>query len=260
VYDLRVVVEEVKGFCDLPMVPGDYFELKGGRLYIPPGKYMCIWALQSLIPMLPAKQREIVEENDWIPGTSRICCPDPNGMVIYRIDRIPTGPGGVGSPDQTPQSLRVEPQKVNIGHMIVDPSVCSGCRDCETVCSETHEGVSDHALSRVRVVDDEASGKRTLLVCRQCGNARCVQACPRQALSRHPITKAVLVEPTLCDGCGFCAEACPFNSPRIDPETGIVLLCDLCGGDPQCVQKCGTGALWYGEARSRPKRGQLTTG
>ena len=25
-YDLRVVVEEVKGFCDMPMKVGDYFE------------------------------------------------------------------------------------------------------------------------------------------------------------------------------------------------------------------------------------------
>ena len=36
-YDLRIVVEEIKGFCDLPMEVGDYFEVHAGRIIVPPG-------------------------------------------------------------------------------------------------------------------------------------------------------------------------------------------------------------------------------
>ena len=87
-YDLRIVVDEVKGFCDMPMKVGDFFEVRGGRIIVPPGQHICMWALQSLMPFFPVKQRASKEENDWIPYTKRISCPDPNGMVIYRIDRI----------------------------------------------------------------------------------------------------------------------------------------------------------------------------
>ena len=87
-YRLRVIVEEIKGFCDLPMRVGDYFEVDGGSLLVPPGQRVCIWALQSLIPFLTAKQRNIVDDNDWVPTTSKISCPDPNGVVIYKVIRV----------------------------------------------------------------------------------------------------------------------------------------------------------------------------
>ncbi|MCL5263715.1 MAG: TIGR04076 family protein [Chloroflexi bacterium] len=268
-YDLRVVVEEVKGFCDLPMAAGDYFDVKGGRLHVPPGKYMCIWALQALMPLLPAKQREIAEVNDWINETSRICCPDPNGMVIFRVDRVPIDPHEPGaeavprakpqhdggtSPAPVAETPGKQPEKVSIGHMIVDAAVCSGCRACEMICSFTHESVFSPELSRVQVAKDEPAGKDTPFVCRQCGNARCLEVCPKNALRRHPTTKAVLVDQSTCSGCGLCAEACPFEVVRMHPLTKVPLLCDLCGGDPQCVPRCVTGALWYGEAQHRPKR------
>ncbi len=155
------------------------------------------------------------------------------------------------SKDPEPDDTRTP--KVNIGHMIVDPSVCSGCRACELICSFTHDEVFNPRLSRVQVSKDEPTGTDTPLICRQCGVARCVQSCPKQALNRDPITKAVLVDPSTCNGCRLCAEACPFGVVRMHPETGIPLLCDLCGGDPQCVRRCVTGALWYGESRNRPK-------
>ncbi len=31
----------------------------------------------------------------------------------------------------------------------------------------------------------------------------------------------------------------------VDADTGRVLKCDLCGGDPICVKVCPTGALRY---------------
>jgi Fe-S-cluster-containing hydrogenase component 2 len=31
----------------------------------------------------------------------------------------------------------------------------------------------------------------------------------------------------------------------LHPETGLALVCDLCGGDPACVKRCATGAIVY---------------
>ncbi len=76
-YDLRVTVESVAGFCDLPMKPGDYFEVRGSALVLPEGGHICIWALQSLMPFLPAKQRATNDPNDWIRGPPDWSAPIP---------------------------------------------------------------------------------------------------------------------------------------------------------------------------------------
>lgn len=294
-YDLRVVVEEVRGFCDLPMTPGDYFEVKGGRIIVPPGKHICLWALQSLMPILPAKQREIAEENDWIPRTTRICCPDPNGQVIYRIDRVDprtgepvdagtgqgsgrlgqrggegSGPSGgagarsvgrlrgaatgaavmAGASIASDAEMPARVSSSSPARMLVNDRVCSGCRACELACAFAHEGFFGETYARVRVEKDEPAGLDSPRVCRQCGTARCVEACPKEALTRHPETHAVLVNDDLCTGCGLCAEACPFGAVHFHPETGRALICDLCGGNPACVERCATGALKFGNAGS----------
>jgi uncharacterized repeat protein (TIGR04076 family) len=83
--DLRVVVEEVRGKCTSGMRPGDYFLLRGGRLYIPPARHFCLYALQAVLPLLPAKQRPL-PEGDWLREDSHVICPDPAGNVILRIE------------------------------------------------------------------------------------------------------------------------------------------------------------------------------
>ena len=86
--DLKIVVKEIGGYCD-SMKVGDYFIVRGGHLYIPEG-YFCYWALQSVLPLLPAKQRKILEPGDWLPNTWEVQCPDPQGRVILKI--IPIDP------------------------------------------------------------------------------------------------------------------------------------------------------------------------
>ncbi len=94
-YDLKVSVHTVTGDCDMPMKKGDYFLLKGGKIFIPEGKYFCLYALQSVLPLLPAKQRNIVEEGDWLPDLKYVSCPDPKGRVILKIEKCrPEDDGG----------------------------------------------------------------------------------------------------------------------------------------------------------------------
>ncbi len=84
--NLRVEVESVNGKCTSGMQPGDHFMLRSGRLYIPPGRHFCLYALQATLPLLPAKQRAL-QEGDWMKEDCRVLCPDPAGNVILRIDR-----------------------------------------------------------------------------------------------------------------------------------------------------------------------------
>ena len=86
-HDIKVTVEEVKGKCTSGMKPGDYFILRNGRLYIPPDRHFCLWALHATLPLLPAKQRAW-EDSDWLKRTNHVICPDPAGNVVMRIERI----------------------------------------------------------------------------------------------------------------------------------------------------------------------------
>ncbi len=86
-YDLRV--EIVEG--DRPMVcghrAGDYFEVIGENLVFPQTRSFSMYALSALLPLLPAKQREL-SANDWMLSDCEVACPDPNCGARFRITRI----------------------------------------------------------------------------------------------------------------------------------------------------------------------------
>jgi len=88
-WNLRVVVAEVRGKCASGMQPGDYFALRRGRLYIPAERHFCLHALQATFPFLAAKQRPLPED-DWLNRANFIICPDPEGNVLMRVDRAGT--------------------------------------------------------------------------------------------------------------------------------------------------------------------------
>ena len=87
-YDLRVTVERIEGRSVCGLQVGDYFELtESSRIRIPAGRHFCIYALQSVLPFLAAKQRQL-SESDWLEQDSLVCCPDPDERVVMRIERI----------------------------------------------------------------------------------------------------------------------------------------------------------------------------
>lgn len=85
-YDLTISVEKIDGNCTCNMAIGDAFHLKGGKLSMPDGKDFCLYALQSTIPLLPAKQRKN-HPADWMETDARVICPDPACQLVMRIDR-----------------------------------------------------------------------------------------------------------------------------------------------------------------------------
>jgi uncharacterized repeat protein (TIGR04076 family) len=87
-YDLKVEVVAPEGatlYCGAK--PGDFFELKGEMLHLPPGQAFSIYSLAALLPLLPAKQRP-THPNDWMATDAEVACPDPNCPSRFRITRM----------------------------------------------------------------------------------------------------------------------------------------------------------------------------
>jgi uncharacterized repeat protein (TIGR04076 family) len=87
-YDLRVTVVAIEGRPVCGLQVGDYFELtESSRLRIPAGRHFCLYALQAVLPLLPAKQR-LLDANDWLERDTLVACPDPDERLIMQIERI----------------------------------------------------------------------------------------------------------------------------------------------------------------------------
>jgi uncharacterized repeat protein (TIGR04076 family) len=87
-HDLKVEVVAPPGarlWCNARV--GDFFELRGEMLYLPPGQGFSIYSLSAILPMLAAKQRD-THPNDWMSTDSDVACPDPNCPSRFRITRL----------------------------------------------------------------------------------------------------------------------------------------------------------------------------
>src|SRR5713226_10638716 len=90
-YDLRITVDRIEGRSVCGLAVGDWFEVtESSRVRIPEGRHFCLYALQSVLPLIPAKQRRLPAE-DWIERDSLVCCPDPDERVFMRIVRVGEG-------------------------------------------------------------------------------------------------------------------------------------------------------------------------
>lgn len=86
---IKVTVDRIDGYCNLPMQVGDYFYVEDSRLYVPEGKYICIWALQSMMPVFPLlAERDKLDKSHWVKKVDSFSCPDPKGLVQFRLEII----------------------------------------------------------------------------------------------------------------------------------------------------------------------------
>ena len=86
---IKVSVERIDGCCNLPLQVGDSFYVEDSKLYVPQGRYVCIWALQSMMPIFPILEvRDRLEEGHWVKKVKHFSCPDPKGLVQFRLEVV----------------------------------------------------------------------------------------------------------------------------------------------------------------------------
>jgi Fe-S-cluster-containing dehydrogenase component/Ni/Fe-hydrogenase subunit HybB-like protein len=153
--------------------------------------------------------------------------------------------------------------------MLVDTTLCVGCRACEAACAEAnglpHPPAADPfgqtrlttstALTVVNRFETRApSGARYVKrQCMHCVEPACASACPVRALEKLP-SGPVTYHPGRCMGCRYCMVACPFEVPKYEYEKAIpaVKKCTFCaarqehGLRPACAEVCPSGALTFG--------------
>ena len=84
---IKVTVERIDGYCNLPVKVGDYFYVEDSKLTVPEDQYVCIWALQSMMPIFPIfSEKKDLKEGHWVKDVKNFSCPDPKGLVQYRLE------------------------------------------------------------------------------------------------------------------------------------------------------------------------------
>ena len=167
-----------------------------------------------------------------------------------------------------------------------DTTVCIGCKACEVACKQWNDLPADPTPLEGRSYDysgdlsastwrhvhfvelpprhddmdivdwaaDDGEPRWVFMsdVCKHCTNAGCLDACPTGALIRTEF-QTVVVQPDVCNGCGYCVPACPFGVIDRDPYDGRAAKCTLCydrlqdGMEPACAKSCPTDSIQFGE-------------
>ena len=183
----------------------------------------------------------------------------------------------------------VKPDARRMG-FFTDTTVCIGCKACEVACKQWNDLPADGSDFRkggsydntgalgattwrhVRfleletdtdlvtwaadnatraAVDDFSNWIFMSDVCKHCTNAGCMDACPTGALIRSEFGTVVL-QPDVCNGCGYCIPSCPFGVVARDHDDGRAAKCTLCydrlqdGLEPACAKACPTDSIQFG--------------
>ncbi len=167
--------------------------------------------------------------------------------------------GGVlaswGVTEKSIASGRMEIRTTPLKMIVTDRARCSGCQRCEMSCTLKNDGEVCQHIARVRVWDHYNFGdgvgtgggifedcQFTVAHCKQCEDPWCANYCPVHAIYADPKTGARVVDDATCIGCGMCAQACPWNMPRIDSQTDVSTKCVSCG---RCAEQCPNGAIKF---------------
>lgn len=147
---------------------------------------------------------------------------------------------------------------------------CIACHACESACSEKNNLPPHIAFRSVGYVEGgtyPAYRRMNIsMACNHCDDPVCLKGCPTRAYTKFAEYGAVLQDPDICFGCGYCTWVCPYNAPQLDPVAGHVQKCNMCvdrlevGLKPACASACLGGALDFGIIETTPEnRDQLKT-
>jgi len=187
---------------------------------------------------------------------------------------------GAGITGLSTNKLKAAPKNIldeNRMGVLVDTTVCIGCRKCEWACKVAHnlptpplEAYDDRSVfKKMRRPDDKALTVvneyppssadgfpiDVKVQCMHCDHPACVSACIVGAFSKEE-NGSVIWDTKKCIGCRYCMVACPFQIPAFEFGKAIqpeIRKCDFCfnrtkeGKLPACVEICPMEALTYGK-------------
>jgi Fe-S-cluster-containing dehydrogenase component len=148
---------------------------------------------------------------------------------------------------------------------VVDVGKCSGCSLCIVACKDEHvdnsyarwtapQPATGHFWIDVIKVERGDTPRVAMsylpLLCQHCGNAPCMKVCPEHAIKRRD-DGLVWIDPELCNGCGLCQPACPYNVIFMNGDRNIAQKCTGCahrvdqGLLPRCADVCPHEAIMF---------------
>lgn len=133
-----------------------------------------------------------------------------------------------------------------------DADRCIKCRTCELACKSANnieQGIKWRKVIEIWTGEyPDVSRTFVSLSCLHCAEPACEKVCAVGAIHKREEDGIVVVDRNVCNGCGDCYEACPYNVPQFGKD-GNMQKCDFClerGTSPSCVASCPADALFYG--------------
>jgi formate dehydrogenase iron-sulfur subunit len=181
---------------------------------------------------------------------------------------------------------------MTVSAFLTDATLCIGCKACEVACKEWNQVSADgfnftgnsydntdslgastwrHVMfleqparlgAQVTGTEDPFRWLFLSDVCKHCGNAGCLEACPTGAIIRTEIG-SVYVQPDVCNGCGYCVVSCPFGVVDKNHDEGTAFKCTFCydrqreGLIPACAKACPTQSIRFGELSELQREAKL---
>jgi len=152
--------------------------------------------------------------------------------------------------------------------MMIDINRCSICYACQVACKDEFVGniyppysypQPDRGQEWIKVSEVE-KGKYPYvkvypipLLCMHCEKAPCIDACPVPDCIYKTEGGVVIIDPSKCNGCKSCMDACPYGVIFFNDDRNICQKCTLCihrleeGKEPACVDACPSGVFVFGE-------------
>jgi DMSO reductase iron-sulfur subunit len=201
---------------------------------------------------------------------------DPVSQVVNRYGQaIETVPPGNPLRDRSlninnDADIGANPNRYKQHGFFFTADNCIACHACEAACSEKNDNPAHIAFRSVGFVEGgtypNVQRLNISMACNHCDNPVCLKGCPTRAYTKFAEYGAVLQDPDICFGCGYCTWVCPYNAPQLDPVKGQVSKCNMCvdrlevGLKPACVSACLGKALDFGVIENIPEgRNQART-
>lgn len=138
--------------------------------------------------------------------------------------------------------------------IVLQQEKCIGCNACQIACKDFHDLETGKNFRRADTVMYVENGEKKYAhfsgSCRQCETPACLTACPFGAIKKTE-EGIVIVDETLCRGCGACERSCPSGAVYVSARDHKAKKCDTClalrekGQNPVCVDACLTQCLKF---------------